>query len=194
MNTITIKNETFYQLKYGNFNNYYISKLSNIIKKLPSGEIKHIKQSQNSKNNPETNYLVVSLYKDNKTTPKGKKIAVHQLMCIQFLEKPEGKNIVVNHKDGNKQNNILSNLEWTTQQDNIKHSWRMGFSSSKTIQKTVHQYSMSGEYIATFKSLHEAEKYTKTAYTNISKCIKGLRKSAGGYKWSLKKVKVLQNN
>ena len=45
---------------------------------------------------------------------------VHRLVAQAFLDKPKGKNIV-NHIDGNKLNNALSNLEWTNHKGNSKH-------------------------------------------------------------------------
>ena len=52
--------------------------------------------------------------------PKTKTIAVHRLIAETFLTKPRGCN-VVNHIDGDKSNNKLSNLEWTNHRGNAKH-------------------------------------------------------------------------
>ena len=50
-----------------------------------------------------------------------KQVPLHRLIALAFCDGfEEGK--VVNHKDGNKQNNFANNLEWVTQQENIKHS------------------------------------------------------------------------
>jgi len=51
---------------------------------------------------------------------KNKTIAVHRLVAETFLTKPRGSN-VVNHIDGDKSNNKLSNLEWTTHRGNSQH-------------------------------------------------------------------------
>lgn len=52
-------------------------------------------------------------------------ISVHRLVATYFVEKPEGKN-VVNHIDGNKSNNIYSNLEWVTYAENNAHALETG--------------------------------------------------------------------
>jgi hypothetical protein len=51
---------------------------------------------------------------------------VHRLVAFQYcnLELDNLDKMVVNHKDGNKQNNNFSNLEWCTQNHNIKEYWR----------------------------------------------------------------------
>ena len=61
-------------------------------------------------------YFHVGLYKDGKSKTK----KVHQLVAETFLRKPKNKNIV-NHIDGVKNNNNVSNLEWTDHRGNMKH-------------------------------------------------------------------------
>ena len=50
---------------------------------------------------------------------------IHRLVAIHFLEKVEGKN-VVNHNDGNRSNNEVSNLEWVTTKENMQHAIEYG--------------------------------------------------------------------
>ena len=49
-----------------------------------------------------------------------KNVLIHRLVAAAFLKKPTGKDIV-NHIDGDKLNNKVSNLEWTNHRGNMKH-------------------------------------------------------------------------
>lgn len=69
-----------------------------------------------------TGYFLVTLYNTDKTK---KVTVVHRLVAEAFIPNPDGLPIV-NHKDGNKQNNRIDNLEWCTQKENVAHAIRMG--------------------------------------------------------------------
>lgn len=66
-------------------------------------------------------YVCVTLYKK----PKYYEKLVHRLVALTFLDNPENKK-TVNHIDGDKLNNQLSNLEWCTQKENIQHAHKIG--------------------------------------------------------------------
>ena len=66
------------------------------------------------------NSLRVCLSKNNKVT----RIFVHRLVCSAFLPNPENKR-TVNHKDGNRLNNNLNNLEWATHSENVTHAYNV---------------------------------------------------------------------
>lgn len=62
----------------------------------------------------EDGYIFVTLH--------GKQYPLHRLVAKLWLSETYSEDLVVNHKDGNKQNNFVSNLEWVTQKENIEHS------------------------------------------------------------------------
>lgn len=67
------------------------------------------------------NYIYVQLYKGNKPHT----FAVHRLVAMTFIPNPANKP-QVNHLDGDKHNNHLSNLEWCTVSENHKHAFATG--------------------------------------------------------------------
>jgi hypothetical protein len=69
-----------------------------------------------------TGYIVFGLRNENKET---KKVYLHRILAELFIPNPENKPCV-NHKDGVKYNNSLSNLEWCTYQENNNHAFETG--------------------------------------------------------------------
>lgn len=120
----------------------------------------------------------------------GKSKKVHRLVAEAFVENPLHRP-QVNHKDGNKKNNIFSNLEWVTNSENQIHANKMGLNESrkaahkKAVCKMVEQYDKSGNLIAVFESTCDAARRTGIWQSQISNCClnKPHCKSAGGYKW-----------
>lgn len=75
-------------------------------------------------------YLQVELRKDGKRNIS----CIHRLVASAFIENPERKE-QVNHKDGNKRNNAVENLEWVTCEENIHHAWKHGLNTASKGQK-----------------------------------------------------------
>lgn len=76
--------------------------------------------------NKANGYLTVDLYSKNKST----KVTIHRLLAETFLPNPDNKPCV-DHKDGNRQNNSLSNLRWATFSDNNSRFETVGVRSEK---------------------------------------------------------------
>ena len=68
-------------------------------------------------------YKVFGLTKNNKY----KVNSLHRIVALAFIPNPNNYD-TVNHKDGNKLNNSIDNLEWCTQRENVIHAWRTGLS------------------------------------------------------------------
>lgn len=57
-----------------------------------------------------------------RTQIAGKTRTVHRIIANAYIPKEEGKDFI-NHKDGNKQNNCVDNLEWVTRSENLQHAY-----------------------------------------------------------------------
>ena len=58
-----------------------------------------------------------------------KTVRIHRVVAETFLADSMSEGLVVNHKDGNRRNNSVENLEWITQKDNIAHAIMMGLNN-----------------------------------------------------------------
>lgn len=83
-----------------------------------------------SKANSSTGYYNVGLCKNNKRSCR----KVHRLVAEAFIPNEEGKP-QVNHKDGNKRNNNVENLEWVTSRENLVHALDTGLRNRNVISK-----------------------------------------------------------
>ncbi|MFF3146812.1 NUMOD4 domain-containing protein [Streptomyces sp. NPDC057927] len=111
-----------------------------------------------------------------------KRYLIHRLVAETFIPNPQNYK-VVNHIDGNKLNNSLENLEWTTQQYNTIHAFNTGLSDGMNWSKGVNQYTKRGKFVANYSSLSEASQLTGCDVSSISKCCRGIKIQVGGYRW-----------
>ena len=112
-----------------------------------------------------------------------KKYLVHRLVAQAFI--PNNNNLpCINHKDENKSNNIVNNLEWcdylynNLYNDKQKKNW-----------VKVKQLDENNNIINIFESLTEASKNTNIIQCEISNCLNNRQKTAGGYYWQYYKEK-----
>lgn len=108
-------------------------------------------------------------------------VAVHRLVATTFLENPDGKE-EVNHIDGNTLNNNLSNLEWVTPKENMKHAYRIGHITIPKIRE-VDQYSIDGKFIKHWVNIRTAAITLGVDPSAITKCCRGRLKKTGGFVW-----------
>ncbi len=111
--------------------------------------------------------------------------SVHRIVARHFLDNPHNYRIV-NHKDCNKLNNHVSNLEWTTQKQNVKHSVENGL--LKSFQRPVLQYDLGGTFIKEYASIKEAAKEMKCSTRLIILVCddRVYNKTAKGFIWKFK--------
>lgn len=127
-------------------------------------------------------YLSVQLCKDNKTVRK----TVHRLVGETFIENPCNLPMI-NHKDENKKNNCVNNLEWCDAKYNTNYGNAMKKLSEK--KKGVENPKkwknvLCIETNEIFKSVKEASEKTGTNKAAISMVLHGRRKRAGGFTWT----------
>lgn len=136
-----------------------------------------------------------------KANLSGKIYAVHRLVAQAFIPNPNNYP-VVNHKDENKQNNMIwinkdgsidyekSNLEWCTQEYNINYGTAnkrrgesIGYDKDNPYSKSVLQYTKDGTFIRKWDSQAEAARQLGIGQGNISRCCIGTRNIAYGFIW-----------
>ena len=149
---------------------YQISNMGNVrtIDYNRTGTIKTMKISIGTHGYPQ-----ICLTKNNKR----KTVKIHRLVANAFIvnlyDLPD-----VNHKDENKLNNCVSNLEWCSKEYNNKYGTR----TLRTSQEFM-QYDLSGKLIKVWQSGKDIERETGYDRRHISRCCNGKRPTAYGFIW-----------
>lgn len=122
-------------------------------------------------------YLEVRLTVDNN---KSIYRTIHRLVLSTFNPVDNMENMEVNHKDENKHNNNLENLEWVTSKENCNYGTRnRKCGDARAIKVRCIE---TGEI---YNSGKEASELTGTCTASISRCLHGKSNKAGGYSWEV---------
>jgi len=102
-----------------------------------------------------------------------KLIEIHRLVAIVFLNYPSD-GLQVDHKDDNPYNNHISNLQLLSPKNNAR----------KALAKTIHQFTLTGEYIQSFPCVADVRKVISGDISGVFMCARGDQKTAKGFRWS----------
>ena len=170
------------------FPNYSVSNFGNVMNNKTNKPLKLCNKS---------GYYDVSLTNITLNHKIKKTMKVHRLVACAFIENPENKP-EVNHKDKNKLNNNIMNLEWNTRLENCQHkSIGLVYKSNKN-RPIIRLSKESEDEIEKYNSIEDAgkwaveNKFTCNSHNGrnaIGNCVNGLSNSAYGYKW-----KYIENN
>ena len=194
LKTITMKKEIWKSVKcYEGI--YEVSNLGRVKSILHYVNTRYNKRKVNEKilklTKSKNGYIRIGLSKN------GKQIiySVHRLVAISFIQNINNLRCV-HHKDSNKHNNNLENLEWISIKDNTKRAYLDGlfkpvsptkgkFGKDNHRSKPIAQFTKDNVLIDEFESSRDAMNKTGIDYRLISKVITGKNKTAKGYIWKL---------
>ena len=134
-------------------------------------------------NKTKKGYLKILLYDGNGNSHW---YPIHRLVACAFIDNPHNLP-QVNHKDENKENNCVDNLEWCTNEYNHSYGTRNKRAGESnrcclTTSKRVCSIDENG-HIEYFDSIGEAERMTGNSHCNIVRALKGRRPYCGHRRW-----------
>ena len=138
------------------------------------GRVKNIRNGRVLKLVENGGYLQVNLCQNGKKAT----FRVHRLVALTFIPNPMCKK-EVNHIDGNKMNNSVDNLEWTTHKENDAHARKMGL---KHENKPVKLIDLETGETYVFYSISEASNFIGVNNSNLCRALKKRKGIYHGYK------------
>lgn len=153
---------------------YEISNYGNIRKKIKNG-YRYLKPFEDK-----DGYLKVCLCEKQNRIYR----FVHRLVAQSFIKNISNKP-TVNHKDGNKQNNCVDNLEWATVKEQNNHALKnkLRIMKNNGCSKKVAQYDMDMKLIKIYPSANEVKRQTGYSQGHVSEVCRGEMKSYKNYIW-----------
>lgn len=117
---------------------------------------------------------------------------VHRLVAEAFIPRVDGKNYV-DHIDGSRDNNIVTNLRWCTPKENVnfpiarekylKNTNRIMTSEKVPFRRPVEKLSKDGVVLCKYNSVNEAAKENRTTHRSIVMVANGQKTDASGFLW-----------
>lgn len=152
----------------------------------PCGNVRSIRSGRQVCATKRSGYLYVALWRGN----KGFGHAVHRLVLLAFKPAPNAELLQANHIDGVKTNNTLSNLEWVTPSENIRHSYRvLGRKPSPPKWGALNHNArpirrlIGDDAVETFPSIADAVRAGYRACCIVDVC-KGRQATHRGFRWA----------
>jgi len=150
------------------------------------GRVRSVRKGIILKPNPNSEYPNITMSIDNLRQQR----AVHRLVAEAFIDNPSDKP-QVNHKDGNKRNNVVGNLEWATGKENTLHSYRVlghkglvrWFGEGPTARPVL-QLTLKGDFVHRWDSASRAAAEGAFHAPSISEAARGKLKQHKGFLWA----------
>ena len=123
-------------------------------------------------------YLQVKLYENKKNYYK----RVHRIVAEHFIPNPNNLP-QVNHVNGDKRDNVASNLEWIDNKSNTQHGYDIGLYHSDKRSIKIEVYDLNNEYINTYKSIRETANILKINRKTLSRILFDDKENNYNYKF-----------
>lgn len=141
------------------------------------GRVCYFKGRNLKKTKMNIGYLKVTLVKNGENN----QFLVHRLVANAFISNPHNLPYI-NHKDEDKTNNSVSNLEFCTPEYNNNYGTRKS-KIAKSQERRVNEYTLDGVFIKRWDSMKQIEEECGFHNQNISSCCRGKYKQAYGRVW-----------